>query len=581
MRQLRECFLLLPALCTASVYATDIHVGSFNAFPNDQRDDTAEIQEAIQACQPGDRLLFRAGTYDLWKGSAPLALSLSDKSQLEIDGRGCTLLLHGFDVVNPDGYASVFVGVDCDQIWIHDLAIDMVREPFSVGQVVAASATSNAVSIQFDPAFPVGSQALMKTVMSYDGLGKPDGSSCDYYFEDGLRGTLVGSQTLEFTMNFVPSLSIGQRVVVRHRVYGANAFFFRASSAISLSDITVYTMPGMALVCASCEDVNATRLAVKIPAGSPRLMSTTADACHFVACHGDLEIVDSHFQGMGDDAVNIHGYFHEISPTDSGTSIVRFETKPNQWHLAYRRGDTVGIYDGTTLGLVGTAIVQQLPTAVSGSSTAYDLQVSAVPPLPANAILSNETLVPTALIQGCLVEDHRGRAFVLQTRGVNVLDNHITGSTGPAIAVRCDIQNWWESTGGQNVALGRNVIDRVNFGAARSHAGIVVETLRGDSSPAPAGAHRDLQIFDQQLSNTPRSAIYVSSAVRTEITGNVMSNISTAAGGLISSDPYRHAIVLVNDQMVLVTGNALSSSLSGVFQSSSSTGVTVRSNSGF
>ncbi|MBL8897304.1 MAG: hypothetical protein JNM84_06740 [Planctomycetes bacterium] len=230
MRQLLACFLLGSVLCAATGYAADVHVGTHGAFANDNRDDRAKIQDAIQACQPGDRLLFRPGIYDLWNQGTPLALSLSGKSQLEIDGRGCTLRLHGFDIVNPGSYANVFFGEGCDQIWIHDLVIDMVREPFSVGQVVATSSNNTVVSIQFDPGFPVVGRTFIETMMSYDDQGRPDGSSCDRYFQTPLRGTLVGPQTLEFTLPSAASLGVSQLVVVRHKVYGANAFTFRNSA---------------------------------------------------------------------------------------------------------------------------------------------------------------------------------------------------------------------------------------------------------------------------------------------------------------------------------------------------------------
>lgn len=305
-------------------------------------------------------------------------------------------------------------------------------------------------------------------------------------------------------------------------------------------------------------------------------MSTTADACHFVACTGAIEITDSHFQGMGDDAVNIHGYFHQVLSTSSTPIGVRFATKDNQWHVAYRRLDTVGFYDGATLSLIGTATVLQAPTPVAATPDQYDLLLSAVPPLPANAILSNETLVPTALIQGCLVEDHRGRAFVLQTRGVDVLDNHITGSTGPAISVRCDAADWWESTGGQLVFLERNVIDRSNFGAASSHAAIQVhaESISG-TTPAP-GAHRDLRIAENWITNTPRSGIFVGHSVRASIVGNQLSNVCTAPQTLEQS----YAVVLVQDDLIAVTGNVRSPAGNGC-HFPSSTNVTLNINLGF
>jgi hypothetical protein len=42
-------------------------------------------------------------------------------------------------------------------------------------------------------------------------------------------------------------------------------------------------------------------------------MSITADAVHFETCGGHLEIVNSLFEGQGDDGLNVHGHFGAIA----------------------------------------------------------------------------------------------------------------------------------------------------------------------------------------------------------------------------------------------------------------------------
>ncbi len=46
--------------------------------------------------------------------------------------------------------------------------------------------------------------------------------------------------------------------------------------------------------------------------------STNTDATHFASCRGTVVIEESMFRGLGDDATNVHGYYHDIEMGDDG-----------------------------------------------------------------------------------------------------------------------------------------------------------------------------------------------------------------------------------------------------------------------
>ena len=55
-------------------------------------------------------------------------------------------------------------------------------------------------------------------------------------------------------------------------------------------------------------------------------MSTNTDATHFTSCKGMLRIEDSEFEGHGDDATNVHAYYHSLIPTGERRCRLRLDS---------------------------------------------------------------------------------------------------------------------------------------------------------------------------------------------------------------------------------------------------------------
>ena len=51
---------------------------------------------------------------------------------------------------------------------------------------------------------------------------------------------------------------------------------------------------------------------IVLPKHTQRVISTTADATHFVNCKGDILIENCRFENMLDDGTNVHGTYVEV-----------------------------------------------------------------------------------------------------------------------------------------------------------------------------------------------------------------------------------------------------------------------------
>jgi hypothetical protein len=82
-------FCVVVVLCPSSAYATVQNVLNYGAKGDGTTDDTAAINSAIAALQPGDTLLFPCTTSDTYLISSQLTIDVAD---VTVDGSSCAII---------------------------------------------------------------------------------------------------------------------------------------------------------------------------------------------------------------------------------------------------------------------------------------------------------------------------------------------------------------------------------------------------------------------------------------------------------------------------------------------------------
>ena len=161
-------------LLTSSAAAEELSVTQYGAVPNDGKDDAAALRLAVDACGEGDRLVFPKGTYDLFA-----SLEIKNKTGLDVNGNGSTLLLRGFDRTKGRSLFSAIRLLSSSQVTIHDFVVDMDVSPNSAGEIVAVGDRHFDVRV-FDE-FPVTGDEYVDHVMTFYRNGLPNGKNMDLY----------------------------------------------------------------------------------------------------------------------------------------------------------------------------------------------------------------------------------------------------------------------------------------------------------------------------------------------------------------------------------------------------------------
>ena len=475
--------LLLSAVLTSQ--AGDVfNVKDYGAVPNDGQDDTKALREAVALCRAheGSTLVIPAGTYLLRDVDAmqleadaiggkmganpestifspyyPYAkgLDFSGAKGVTIEAEGATLLC--------DGWMEPVSLTDCTDLTLRGLTIDYVHRALSEGTV--AGIGDDYFDVQFRPDRTITDVIPITRVTLADPQIGGMYRSPFYY----PKRELLGNNLVRLTVGRrIPDYLLGQPVAALHSMHFRPAILILNSTNTTLDGVTIHSQPGMGIVGFDSRDIFINRLRVA-PADGYHF-STNTDATHFACCEGELVFDGCSFIGQGDDATNVHGYYHNVEAADDGWLRLILHA-PGYTHAQVADVPRVG--DELELSLINTLAVQKVlkVTEVKHEEKATDVLVRVDGPMPEKLedyYLFNITKLPHLTFRNSLVQGNLARGVLVKTRGVLIEDNVFRGCSGTAIHVGAE--GWWcEGSHSTDVTIRRNTMINCGLGAGSQH----------------------------------------------------------------------------------------------------------------
>ena len=475
--------LLLSAVLTSQ--AGDVfNVKDYGAVPNDGQDDTKALREAVALCRAheGSTLVIPAGTYLLRDVDAmqleadaiggkmganpestifspyyPYAkgLDFSGAKGVTIEAEGATLLC--------DGWMEPVSLTDCTDLTLRGLTIDYVHRALSEGTV--AGIGEDYFDVQFRPDRTITDVIPITRVTLADPQIGGMYRSPFYY----PKRELLGNNLVRLTVGRrIPDYLLGQPVAALHSMHFRPAILILNSTNTTLDGVTIHSQPGMGIVGFDSRDIFINRLRVA-PADGYHF-STNTDATHFACCEGELVFDGCSFIGQGDDATNVHGYYHNVEAADDGWLRLILHA-PGYTHAQVADVPRVG--DELELSLINTLAVQKVLKVmeVKHEEKATDVLVRVDGPMPEKLedyYLFNITKLPRLTFRNSLVQGNLARGVLVKTRGVLIEDNVFRGCSGTAIHVGAE--GWWcEGSHSTDVTIRRNTMINCGLGAGSQH----------------------------------------------------------------------------------------------------------------
>lgn len=238
-----------------------------------------------------------------------------------------------------------------------------------------------------------------------------------------------------------------------------------ASDDIVLENLNVHHASGMGLIAENCRDVTLNHFNVFPKPNDHRMISTTADATHFVNCRGLIKMENCRFENQFDDATNIHGIYVEITDIKTNIAGVRIG------HFQQVGFDFA--FPGDSVVAVNPAI-SELPVARLSVESIEKInpryyKITFNKPLPNNVqkgfYLENVQACPEVEIRNNRFINNRARGLLISTPRKVLIEGNTFSNMMTAIKCHSGFSFWYESGYVKDLTIRNNTFLDGYYGA--------------------------------------------------------------------------------------------------------------------
>lgn len=499
MKKTIEAVLLsvfLSCLMSFPVYAQNIKVydvSDFGLKANRLKDASDVLQKVLKKikaeCGEGDSVVirFHQGIYNFYeKGAAVreyyisnhdqdnpkrVGIALEGMKRLTLDGDGATFVFHGRMLP-----IALLHSEDCV---LKNFSIDFANPHIAQVEIVENDPQRG---ITFRPASWVKYRITKDSVFEAYGEGWTLRHSWGIPFEKdtkrivynaGDRGCNIrGAFLVEKGLIQAPhwkdeKLTPGTIFVMRGWGRPAPGVFLSHDIDTRLENIRVHYAEGMGLLAQLCENITLEKFNVCLKGeDDPRYFTTQADATHFSGCKGKIISCNGLYEGMMDDAINVHGTYLKVVGRMNDHTLVGRYMHDQSWGFEWgHAGDDVQFIRANTMELTGSAnrIASIRAYDKEDMEGAREFLIAFENPVETGIDekgsygIENLTWSPEVIFSGNLIRNNRARGALFSTPRPTVVENNTFDHTsGTAILLCGDCNGWFETGACRNVMIRNN-----------------------------------------------------------------------------------------------------------------------------
>lgn len=497
MKTLPAVILGILLLCISSY--TDAqnvktyNISSFGLKANTNKNASPVMQKVLQKItaeyKEGDSIVIRFsdGVYHFYeKGSATreyyisnhdqdnpkkVGIALEDMKNLTLEGGGARLVFHGRMIP-----VSLLRSTNCT---LKNFSIDF-DSPHIAQVKILDSTPENGIT--FEPAPWVQYRITKDSIFEICSDGwtvRPgwgvafDEQTRRLAYNTGDRSCKVkGAREIAPRQINVPDwkdarLKPGLSFIMRGGGRPTPGIFLSHDVNTTVENIKVHYAEGMGLLAQLCENITLEKFSVCLKGDTdPRYFTAQADATHFSGCKGKIISCNGLYEGMMDDAINVHGtYLKVIKRIDNHTLIGRY-MQGQSWGFEWGcPGDEVQFVRSKTMELTDkrNQITSIRPYDKDKIDGAREFMITFKDTLETvinendNFGIENLTWTPEVLFAGNVIRNNRARGALFSTPRKTVVENNLFDHTsGTAILLCGDCNGWYETGACHNVIIRKN-----------------------------------------------------------------------------------------------------------------------------
>ena len=235
----------------------------------------------------------------------------------------------------------------------------------------------------------------------------------------------------------------------------------------TIENVKVHYAEGMGLLAQLCENITLEEFGVCLKGDAdPRYFTTQADATHFSGCKGKIVSCNGLYEGMMDDAINVHGtYLKVVKRVDDRTLVGRY-MHDQSWGFEWGcPGDEVQFIRSNTMELVGkqNKITSIRPYDKEQTEGAREFLITFQEPVDqvineqSGFGIENLTWTPEVLFSGNVIRNNRARGSLFSTPRKTIVENNLFDHTSGAAILLCgDCNGWFETGACRHVIIRKN-----------------------------------------------------------------------------------------------------------------------------
>lgn len=482
-------FVILTSIASAvSLHAqTKVKVynlAGYGIVPNNGKNNTALLSNLLKKIKAETAnntsvvIKFQKGRYDFYPEGAAIktyyisnhdqdnpktvGIALENFINLTIEGNGADLIFHG--------RMLPIALVESNNIKLNNLSIDFEKPQITQIKVIENDTINGQIIFETAPWV----KYLIKDSVFYNtGEGWQMQPTSGIAFEHATKRIIYNSGDIRVGTKVVAEIAPGKIkayrwknnklipgtvIAMRSGLRPAPGLFVHKGKNISLINVKVHYAEGMGLLAQLTENIYMDGFGVCLRGkNDPRYFTTQADATHFSGCKGKIISKNGLYEGMMDDAINIHGTYLKVTKKiDKRTVIGRYmhdQSYGFDWgyvkdSVQFIQSKTMELWDGKNSIANITAIKSNENDPVKEFRIELTKELSdEIDPSRLDIGIENLTWTPSVVFTGNTIRNNRARGALFSTPKATLVAHNLFDHTSGCAILLCGDSNGWYETG--------------------------------------------------------------------------------------------------------------------------------------
>ncbi len=227
------------------------------------------------------------------------------------------------------------------------------------------------------------------------------------------------------------------------------------------TNVNIHHAGGMGVIAENSADLILDN--VNVTPSNGRMVSTTADATHFVGCRGKVVLKNCTFNNQLDDATNVHGTYQEVVDLLGGNSIgVRMGHYQQQGFVVGKVNDTIGLVRLNESFFPYDELTIKSTQRLNSRYQIITFNEALPKDLKSGDLIENLNGYPEVLVENCNISGNRARGLLLSSPKKTVIKNNFFSTEMEALLIPVESGHWYESGNGSNITIENNIFQDCN-----------------------------------------------------------------------------------------------------------------------